>query len=68
MNTGPNWKTLYEGLQEQHNKERGLWENKLKEMEHELQNMVDTNNEAEQKAHIITDLSHQLQAELNVGF
>ena len=68
MNTGPNWKTLYEGLQEQHNKERGLWENKLKEMEHELQNMVDTNNEAEQKAHIITDLSHQLQAELNLGF
>ena len=26
-----------------------------------MQNMVETNNEAEQKAHIITDLSHQLQ-------
>lgn len=61
MNTGPNWKTLYESLQEQHNKERGMWENKLKEMEHEMQNMIDNNNEAEQKAHIITDLSHQLQ-------
>merc|ERR1712128_313665 len=61
MNTGPNWKTLYESLQEQHNKERGLWENKLKEMENEMQNIIDTNNEAEQKAHIITDLSHQLQ-------
>ena len=61
MNNGPNWKTLYESLQEQHNKERGLWENKLKEMENEMQNMIDNNNEAEQKAHIITDLSHQLQ-------
>jgi len=61
MNTGPNWKTLYESLQEQHNKERVLWENKLKEMENEMQNIIDTNNEAEQKAHIITDLSHQLQ-------
>ena len=61
MNNGPNWKTLYESLQEQHNKERGLWENKLREMENEMQNMIDNNNEAEQKAHIITDLSHQLQ-------
>ena len=61
MNTGPNWKSLYESLQEQHNKERGIWENKLKEMELEMQNMMDNNNEAEQKAHIITDLSHQLQ-------
>ena len=61
MNNGPNWKTLYESLQEQHNKERGLWENKLKEMEHEMQNMIDNNNEVEHKAHIITDLSHQLQ-------
>ena len=61
MNNGPNWKTLYESLQEQHSKERGLWENKLKEMENEMQNMIDNNNEAEQKAHIITDLSHQLQ-------
>merc|ERR1711874_113135 len=61
MGTGPNWKTLYESLQEQHNKERGIWENKLKEMENEMQNIIDTNNEAEQKAHIITDLSHQLQ-------
>ena len=61
MNNGPNWKTLYESLQQQHSKERGLWENKLKEMEHEMQNMIDNNNEVEHKAHIITDLSHQLQ-------
>ena len=58
---GPNWKTLYESLQTQHQKERELWENKLKEMENDLQNMVETNQEAEQKGHIIDDLSHQLQ-------
>merc|ERR1719507_1845202 len=57
MREGPNWKALYEGLQEQHSKERDMWERKLQEM-HELQ---DTNNEADQKGHIITDLSHQLQ-------
>lgn len=61
MNNGPNWKILYESLQEQHVKERGIWENKLREMENEMQNISDTNNEAEQKTHIIADLSHQLQ-------
>ena len=61
INSGPNWKTLYESLQVQHQKERVMWEDKLKEMELELQNMMETNNEAEQKGHIITDLSHQLQ-------
>lgn len=61
LREGPNWKVLYEGLQEQHNKERELWEGKLQEMEQEMQEMQDTNSEAEQKAHIITDLSHQLQ-------
>ena len=30
-------------------------------MEHDLQNMVETQEEAEQKGHIIDDLSHQLQ-------
>ncbi len=58
---GPNWKSLYEGLQTQHQRERELWENKLKEMENDLQNMVETNQEAEQKRHIIDDLSVQLQ-------
>jgi len=61
INAGPNWKTLYESLQVQHQKERVLWEDKLKEMENELQNLLETNNEAEQKGHLITDLSHQLQ-------
>ena len=61
INTGPNWKSLYESLQSQHQKERVLWENKLKEMENELQNLLETSSEAEQKGHIITDLSHQLQ-------
>lgn len=61
INSGPNWKTLYDSLQTQHQKERVLWGNKLKEMEHELQNLVETNSEAEQKGHLISDLSHQLQ-------
>ena len=61
MREGPNWKVLYEGLQEQHNKEREMWENKLHEMEQEMQELQDANSEADQKAHIITDLSHQLQ-------
>ena len=61
MSHGPNWKTLYESLQEQHQKERTLWEGKLKETETELQNMIETSHELEQKTHIITDLSHQLQ-------
>ena len=61
LNTGPNWKTLYESLQTQHQKERVLWEDKLKEMENEVQNLLESSQEAEQKGHIITDLSHQLQ-------
>merc|ERR1719175_17395 len=61
MREGPNWKALYEGLQEQHSKEREMWERKLQEMEQEMHELQDTNNEADQKGHIITDLSHQLQ-------
>ena len=61
MREGPNWKALYEGLQEQHSKERDMWERKLHEMEQEMHELQDTNNEADQKGHIITDLSHQLQ-------
>jgi len=49
------------GLQEQHSKEREMWERKLQEMEQEMHELQDTNNEADQKGHIITDLSHQLQ-------
>ena len=33
MREGPNWKALYEGLQEQHSKEREMWERKLQEMD-----------------------------------
>ena len=48
-------------VQVQHQKERTMWEDKLNGLELELQNVMETNNEAEQKGHIITDLSHQLQ-------
>ena len=61
MREGPNWKALYEGLQEQHSKEREMWESKLQEMEQEMHELQDSNNEADQKGHIIADLSHQLQ-------
>merc|ERR1719357_316039 len=61
MREGPNWKALYEGLQEQHSKEREMWDSKLQEMEQEMHELQDSNNEADQKGHIIADLSHQLQ-------
>ena len=61
LSSGPNWKSLYESQQAQHCKEREMWERKTGELETELQLVGDTAHEAEQKQHIITDLSHQLQ-------